>query len=228
VQSNYIPWKGYFDLINLVDEFILYDDRQYTKRDWRNRNLIKTARGIRWLTISVAVSGRFTQRIDEVVVSDSGWASRHWQTLVQSYSAAPCFKPQRGYFEHLYLDCASQQGHLADINRIFIDGICANLGIRTTISRSSDYEVPAETNATQRLVELCRAANACEYVSGPRARAYIDETQFEEAGIGLEYIDYDGYREYPQLHPPFDHQVSVLDLLFNVGPEAPNYMKSFR
>jgi hypothetical protein len=228
VQSSYIPWKGYFDLINLVDEFILFDDRQYTKRDWRNRNRIKTARGVRWLTIPVAVKGRFTQRIDEVVVSDTDWANRHWDTLVQSYATAPCFKPQRALLEHLYLDCASKQQRLSDINRMFIDAVCERLGIKTRISRSADYALPVDIERSRRLVELCRAAGAGAYLSGPSARSYIDETEFEQAGISLEYMNYDGYPEYPQLHPPFDHQVTVLDLLFNVGHEAPAYMKSFR
>jgi hypothetical protein len=155
------------------------------------------------------------------------WASRHWQTFAQSYSAAPCFKPQRAYFEHLYLDCASQQQRLSDVNRIFIDGVCASLGIRTPITRSTDYDVPADATRSRRLVELCRAAGATAYLSGPSARAYIDEQEFKDAGIALEYMDYDGYREYQQLHPPFDHHVTALDLLFNAGPDAPRYMKSF-
>src|SRR5208283_1807000 len=88
IQSNYIPWKGYFDIINRVDEFMLYDDAQYTRRDWRNRNKIKTPRGLRWLTIPVRVKGKFHQKICETEISDPGWAAGHWQTLRQNYARA--------------------------------------------------------------------------------------------------------------------------------------------
>ena len=226
LQSSYIPWKGYFDLINLVDEFILYDDRQYTKRDWRNRNRIKTGNGTRWLTIPVLVKGRYTQRIDQVEVRDPGWAVRHWETLAQSYSRAPYFKVHADGFERLYLECCATLVHLSEINRLFIEHVCRYLGITTRISSTGDYSVEASTR-TGNLVALCQASGATRYLSGPSAREYIDVAEFERAGITLEYMDYSGYREYPQLHPPFEHQVSVLDLLFSTGPDAPRFMKSF-
>jgi len=91
IQSSYIPWKGYFDAINVVDEFILLDEVQFTKRDWRNRNKIKTSQGIQWLTIPVAVKGRYLQRIDETRIADSGWAQRHWSTLTHTYRRAAAF-----------------------------------------------------------------------------------------------------------------------------------------
>src|SRR5438046_4323553 len=89
VQSNYIPWKGYFDLIRRVDEFILYDDVQYTRRDWRNRNLIKTPQGLRWLTIPVEVKGKYYQSIRDTKIADPVWAASHWQTIVHNYGRAP-------------------------------------------------------------------------------------------------------------------------------------------
>jgi hypothetical protein len=226
LQSNYIPWKGYFDLINLVDEFILYDDRQYTKRDWRNRNRIKTPQGLVWLTIPVQVKGRYTQRIDEVAVSDPGWASRHWQTIVQSYRSAPHFAEHSTRFEGLYTEAAPALKRLTDINRAFIDVVCSILGIKTRISRSTDYG-GGTAERTGNLVSLCRAAGADSYLSGPSARAYVDEVRFAEAGIELTYMDYSGYSEYPQLNGAFVHEVSILDLIFNTGSEAPRYMKSF-
>jgi WbqC-like protein family len=226
LQSNYIPWKGYFDLINLVDEFILYDDRQYTKRDWRNRNRVKTSSGTVWLTVPVKVKGRYTQRIDEVEVSDPEWPSRHWRTIAQAYRAAPHFGDHRQEFERLYLECAPARTRLSDINRLFLDAICRLLKIETKIARSTDYGASAE-DRTENLVALCVAAGATTYLSGPSARDYIEASRFGDAGIGLEYMDYAGYPEYPQLHPPFEHAVSILDLIFNTGPEARSYMKSF-
>jgi len=223
VQSCYIPWKGYFDLINLVDEFVLYDDRQYTRRDWRNRNRIKTPQGSQWLTIPVEVTGRYEQRIDETRISDPGWADLHWKTLTHNYASSPFFEAYRDRLEELYRRADAPL--LSVVNRLFLDELCAILGIETQLTWSTDYE--AEGAKTERLVSLCRAAGATHYLSGPRARDYMDEGLFEEAGIELEYIDYSGYPEYPQLHPPFEHAVTVLDLILNTGPDAPRYMKSF-
>jgi WbqC-like protein len=227
LQSSYIPWKGYFDLINMVDEFILYDDRQYTKRDWRSRNRIKTASGPLWISIPVRVKGKFTQRIDEVEIDDSEWAERHWKTIAQNYASAPHYKEYRPVVERLYTECAPDMTRLSDVNRIFIEAICVVLGIHTTITRSTDYAATSP-DRTGNLVALCKAAGATSYLSGPSARAYINDSQFGDAGVSVSYMDYSGYPEYPQLHPPFQHDVTVLDLIFNTGSEAPQYMKSFR
>jgi hypothetical protein len=223
VQSCYLPWKGYFDLINLVDEFILYDDCQYTRRDWRNRNRIKTPQGTQWLTIPVEVKGRYEQRIDETQISDPSWAERHWKTIVHNYASAAFFGDYRERLESLYR--SARDPMLSRVNRSFLEAICGLLGIRTRLSWSTDYE--AEGGRTERLVSLCRAAGATGYLSGPRAREYMDESLFAEAGIALEYIDYSGYPEYAQLYPPFDHAVSALDLILSTGPDAPRFMKSF-
>jgi hypothetical protein len=222
VQSCYIPWKGYFDLIGLVDEFVLYDDRQYTRRDWRNRNLIKTPQGPRWLTIAVQVKGRYHQRIDETLVADREWGRQHWERIEHNYAGAPFFAEYREPFESLYLNLHEER--LSAINRMFIEAICDVLGIRTRISWSTDYA--AEGDKTERLVSLCRATGATGYLSGPRAKEYLDEDAFAKAGVSVKYIDYEGYRAYDQRFPPFDHHVTVLDLIFNTGSEAPAYLKS--
>ncbi len=222
VQSSYVPWKGYFDLIGRVDEFILYDDRQYTRRDWRNRNRVKTPQGVAWLTIPVEGKGKYSQAICETRISDPGWARRHWKTLVHNYSAAPCFADYRDLVEDLYLGC--REDLLSLVNRRFLEALSAALGIQASLTWSMDYE--AEGEKTERLVGLCRQADAAEYLSGPTARAYLDERQFAEAGIKLTYMDYSAYPEYPQPHPPFEHAVSILDLLFCTGADAPSYMKS--
>jgi hypothetical protein len=219
VQSCYVPWKGYFDLIGLVDEFILYDDVQYTTGDWRNRNRIKTPQGSQWLTIPVRRV--FGQRIDEALVTDGRWAGKHWRSLVQSYRTAPCFDRYEAQVADLY---ATDEPRLSLVNESFIRELARLLGISTPISRSTDYE--AQGARSERVVSLCEQAGATTYLSGPRARAYLDESLFERAGIDVRYMDYEGYPEYPQLYPPFDHAVTVLDLLFSVGPDAPAYLKS--
>lgn len=223
LQSNYIPWKGYFDLINFVDEFVLFDEMQYTRRDWRNRNLIKTRSGLKWLTIPVAVKGNYFQKIKNTRVSDAGWAKRHWESIVHNYSKATHFNSYRELFEGLYL--GSQESFLSRINYAFLTAICKILGISTPISWSEEYT--SVEGKTERLVSICKQARATTYLSGPAARDYIDETLFNNENISLEYMDYSSYPEYRQLFPPFEHGVSVMDLIFNEGPDAPKFMKSF-
>ncbi|OGM02425.1 hypothetical protein A2115_03105 [Candidatus Woesebacteria bacterium GWA1_41_8] len=223
-QSNYLPWKGYLDMINMSDEFIIYDDMQYTRRDWRNRNKIKTPQGLLWLTIPVQVKGKFFQKIKDTLVSDPEWNVRHWKTIRYHYSKAPYFEAYREIFEELYLGSTSLR--LSDINYRFLMGICGILGIKTKLSWSMDYHLI--DGKTERLVDLCKQAGATHYISGPAAKNYIDPLLFEQAGIKLTFMDYSGYPEYPQLYPPFEHKVSVIDLIFQTGPDAPKYMKSFK
>jgi hypothetical protein len=168
------------------------------------------------------VKGKYHQRIDETAVSDPTWASRHWRTIEHAYGRAPHFEGQRDLLQSLYAECDDVL--LSAINRRFLHAICDLLGIGTHITSSEDYE--AEGTKTQRLVSLCRAAGATSYLSGPTARAYLDESLFDEAGIELRFMDYSGYPEYDQLHPPFEHEVSVIDLLVHTGPAAPGYLKS--
>jgi hypothetical protein len=224
VQSNYIPWKGYFDLINLVDEFILYDDVQYTRRDWRNRNKIKTPQGPKWLTIPVKTKGRYYQKVREAEISDPGWSGQHWQCITHNYSRAEYFDKYRDLFEDLYL--GQNERFLSQINHRFLTAICQILGIHTKLSWSMDYRI-AERDRTEKLVDFCKQVGATEYISGPAAKAYVDEELFKNEGITLRYMDYSGYPEYPQLFPPFEHSVSIIDLIFNEGPNAPRYMRSF-
>jgi len=219
VQSCYIPWKGYFDLINGVDEFILYDDLQYTKRDWRNRNRIKTPNGTAWLTIPVKMKGLYHQEIRDVVVSDRKWPERHWKTLCLNYSRAPYFEATRSFLHDLYKEC-EEETHLSRINFRFLRALVDRLGIDTRFTWSTDYGPPVE-GRTERLVHLCSQAGASEYLTGPAARAYLDESLFEKQGIRVCWMDYGGYPEYDQLFsPPFIHEVSILDLILNEGPEG--------
>jgi hypothetical protein len=216
VQSNYIPWKGYFDLIARADDFILLDNVQYTRRDWRNRNRIKTAAGPRWLTIPVQAKGRYSQRIDETLVADAGWHDSHWSAICQAYRAAAHFAEVAAVLEPVYASLTQER--LCDINATLLATLCEMLGISTRMSRSTDY--PAREERSERLLDLTLAVGATEYLSGSAAQGYLDIAAFERAGVEVAWMSYEGYPEYPQLHPPFDHAVSVLDVLFNVGPDA--------
>lgn len=221
VQSNYIPWKGYFDLIAAVDEFILLDDVQYTVRDWRNRNRIKTRAGLRWLSIPVEVKARRLQKVRETRICDPAWRMKHWRSIVHAYAGARHFRAYRDVFEDLYR--GAEHVYLSEVNYRFLVAICELLGIPTRFAWSSDYALV--DGKTELLLALCKQADATEYVSGPAARTYIDDRLFMAEGIRLTYFDYGGYPEYEQLFPPFEHAVSIIDLIFNAGPEAPAYMK---
>jgi len=225
LQSNYIPWKGYFDIIRASDEFVIYDEAQYTKHDWRNRNLIKTQSGPKWMAIPILSKGKLGQRIDEAKVASRTWAKDHWRTLVHNYSRAPFFEQYAATFEQAYNDAANED-RLSPINRGFLELVCKILNIQARLTSSLDY--PTSGPATARVVEMCRMAGATSYLSGPNARNYLQEQEFKDAGVELKWMDYSGYPEYPQLFPPFEHQVSVLDLIFNVGPEAPFYIWGWR
>lgn len=224
LQSNYIPWKGYFDMIAAVDEFILYDDMQYTRRDWRNRNQIKTPQGVQWLTVPVKVKGKYHQSIRETEIDGTDWAEAHWKTIVQNYRRAPHFEEVAAIFEPLYLQ--HQYTHLSALNRKLIEAVCAYLGIATKISNSWDYQLI--DGKTERLVDLCAQAGGTEYISGPSAKGYVDEDIFAKRGITLSWFSYTDYLEYPQLWGDFAHGVTILDLLFNSGKDAPHYMKFVR
>lgn len=221
LQSNYIPWKGYFDMIAAVDEFILYDDMQYTRRDWRNRNQIKTPQGVQWLTVPVKVKGKYHQSIRETEIDGSQWAKDQWKTLSQNYQKASCFKEVSQWVEGLYLD--EVPTHLSQLNYRFIKAICQYLGIETKISWSWDY--PLSDGKTERLADLCLVAGGSEYLSGPSAKDYIDESVFSSRGLKLTWFDYTGYPEYPQLWGEFVHGVSILDLLFNCGKDSRRSMR---
>lgn len=216
LQSNYIPWKGYFDIISSVDEFIFYDEVQYTKNDWRNRNKIKTPAGSAWITIPVRQE-HLDQRILDTKVVLPNWAEKHWKTLSLNYAKAPYFKMFREPLEDFYTSTTLSH-YLSEINIGAIRLINSLLGINTKLSSSSDYTLPE--GKTERLVSLCKQAGASVYLSGPAAKDYLQEDRFKQEKIEVEWKDYSGYREYPQLFPPFTHAVSVLDLMFNTGPDA--------
>ncbi len=221
LQSNYIPWKGYFDMIADVDEFILYDDMQYTRRDWRNRNLIKTPIGGQWLSVPVQVKGKYLQKIKDTQIDGNNWSQNHWHTLTHNYRQAPYFKDIAVWLEPLYHN--ADYSYLSDLNRYFIEAICAYLGINTVISNSWDYYL--SDGKTERLADLCTQAGGSEYITGSAAKTYIQEQVFAERGIKLTWFDYLDYPDYPQLWGNFTHRVSILDLLFNCGQKAPYYMK---
>ena len=223
LQSNYIPWKGYFDIINMVDEFILYDEVQYTKNDWRNRNKIQTSQGVQWLTIPVRQK-ELSQLIKDTKIQDKRWAKKHWATIKQNYSKAPYFKDYKYIFEELYLN--NSEECLSQINYKFIVSICKILGITTKIRWSNEFELI--DGQTEKLLGICKDCDADVYLSGASAQNYFDEALAKKENIKVEWMDYSRYKEYKQMFKPFEHGVTILDLIFNKGSNTTKFMKSFK
>ena len=211
--------KGYFDIISAVDEFILYDDMQYTPRDWRNRNQIKTPKGAEWLTVPVGHDRN--RRIRDVIIVNEHWKKKHWLSFESNYRRAPYYEEIASLLRPVYLE--QNHSYLSALNRTLIELVCDYLGISTKISNSWDYHLI--DGKTEKLVDLCAQAGATEYISGPSAKNYIDEQMFNDSGIRLTWFDYSSYPEYMQLWGDFLHSVSVLDLLFNCGTGSRNLMK---
>lgn len=223
IQSNYIPWKGYFDIINRADDFVLLDTVQYTKRDWRNRNQIKTSQGLHWLSVPVVTEKR-EQKINETIIANNDWTRKHLTTLMHSYSKAPYFDLYLDELKSCFND-ASQLTRLSDVNLLFIRWINDKLNIETNIHIAESFECKA-TDASQQLLDICISLNANDYLSGKAAESYLDESLFVKNDVSVSWMDYSHYKTYQQLYGGFTHYVSVLDLLFNQGPDATHYIKS--
>jgi hypothetical protein len=217
VQSSYLPWLGYFDLIRRSDEFVFLDDVQYTKRDWRNRNYFKFQSGVGRLTVPVERGSRGLP-IEDVQIAGVDWAARHWRSLSQSYAKAAYFKSFKDYVEPIFLNPPVM---LSVLNQTLTRAVCSALSIKTVLSKSTDYGRFKGKN--DRLISLCVAAGATHYLSGPKAQAYMDEAAFLKAGVTVEYMEYN-YPTYRQLHGAFVPNLSILDALFNEGPNTLSLM----
>ena len=222
LQPSYIPWRGYFHQIYKADTFVFYDDAQFDRGGWRNRNRVKTPSGSRWLTIPVLKKGSVNGRIPihQIQINwDQRWNVKHLRTLRHLYSKAPHFEEYICMIEEFY---GQHPNLLADFTIDLTVALSKKLGIDSTqFRRSSTLKVFG--SRTDRLVSILQAVGATHYISGPSAKGYLDEKKLLDAGISFEYMSYD-YPYYEQLYPPFDPRVSILDLLFMVGREAPDYI----
>lgn len=222
IQSNYLPWRGYFDFIDEVDLFVIHDDLQFTKGDWRNRNLLKTPQGRRWLTVPVRYQHTAQLICDTEIDRSRNWQREHRNLIAAHLGTAPYI---RDVFALLEPEFDADHRTISELNVALLDSICAYLRIRTPMRMSSDFRLTG--SRTERLIELLTTIGATTYVSGPAARAYLDEERFREAGIRLEYKRYD-YPTYPQLWPPFDGGLSIIDTIANCGPAARAVLTSDR
>ncbi len=225
-QSNYIPWRGYFDMLRSADEVVLLDSVQFTRRDWRNRNRIKTPQGAAWLTIPVEVKGKYAQPIDEIRIATPEWNRDHKKSIELAYARASSFDAMAPWLFDLWHTVAGEP-LLSRINETLLRGVCDRLGIRVPIVRCSDVldrERLRAMQATERLVALAEARGATHYLTGPAALAYLDLGLFAAAGIETAVMTYEGYPEYPQLWGAFEPQVSIIDLILNTGNDARRYL----
>lgn len=223
IQSNYIPWKGYFDIINDSDIFIFLDDVQYTKNDWRNRNKIKTPGGLSWLTIPTG--SNLNRLINEVELKDSNWQKEHWTKIINNYKDSRHFETYREFFEEIYLK--KEWLNLSELNQFLIKKISTELlGINTKFMNSN--EIVHSGKKQEKVLSLLESLKGSIYISGPAAKNYNDDLLFKNIGVELIYKDYSNYPEYEQLYPPFEHGVTILDLIFHKGPEAPYYIWGWR
>lgn len=220
IQSNYLPWRGYFDFIASVDLFVVHDDLQYTKGDWRNRNRIKTPQGSRWITVPVHYTHTGQRICDTVIDRSTDWAGFHRRLLRQNYAGTPGLERIEALLAPL--DDANLET-LSALNLRLIRNICDELGIGTPIVLSSEFAV--QGRKTERLIEILRATGATTYLSGPAADAYLDRNLLHEANVALEYKSYD-YPPYDQPWPPFDPAVSIVDLIACTGSSARDYLRS--
>ena len=222
IQSNYLPWKGYFDIIHAVDKFVFLDDVQYTKQDWRNRNRIKTSGGIKW--ISVPVFGRTNQKICEIRIDYSqDWQDLHKKMIQYSYGKSEYF---HCYKDNIFEIFSAKYGTLTELNIFCIKKISEILGISTEFVTS--MELCTDGKKDDKLLQICDLLDADEYITGPAAKNYIIDSKFNKKNVKLTYFDYSDYPEYPQLWGEFDHYLSVIDLIFNCGEKAPYYIWGHR
>ncbi len=221
IQSNYIPWRGYFDFIKSVDLFIFHDDLQYTKGDWRNRNQIRVSMSEKkWLSVPVNYTHR-TQLISETKIDYSkDWCKDHLNQVKQHFRPLP---HREEVFARLQNVFEKKPQTISELNIELLKSFLQFLDIRTPLVMSSEFQ-PVGTK-TERLIGILQKAGATSYVSGPAAQDYLDVKEFEKAKIGLEYKKYK-YPEYPQAYEGFDGAVSILDLIASLGKEASQAINS--
>jgi hypothetical protein len=217
LQSNYIPWIGYFDIVNNVDVFVIYDSVQYTKNDWRNRNQIKTANGPIWLTIPISSSKSSNQSIRDVKIASPQWARKHWKSIELAMGKCPHFELYRDDWFGWY-EIAEELDQLHEVNVLFFRGVCKQLGIKSKILFDWDVSYSGQT-PSEKIASICESLNADIYLTGPSGLNYMNIDVFAEKGIGVDVIRYD-YQPYKQLHGGHIAKLSALDLLANVGPDA--------
>ena len=221
LQPGYLPWLGFFDQENSVDLFVLYDDVQYDRRGWRNRNRVKTPDGSVWLTVPVIQKGKYEQIIRDVKIdNERPWRKKHLGTVKGFYKQAPYFNTLYPEFRELI---ERDWEYLWELDLALIKWMNSRIGIETEIKLASELNITGQKS--ERLLEICRKPGANEYYSGAAARHYLDLEIFRNAGIDVYFQEY-VHPKYPQLHGDFLSHMSALDLMMIVLPESKRIIQS--
>ena len=220
LQPSYLPWLGFFEQMHRSDQFVLYDDVQFTRRDWRNRNRIRVQEGSVWLTVPVIQKNKYEQSLIETKIDNStSWKRKHLESIRCHYSKTPFFDL---YFPWCEKTFNREWDFLLDLSLETIQYLKGELKINTPLLRSS--ELGESGNKSERLISICKQLGATQYLSGESARNYISEKDFSDQGIGLEYQNYQ-HPEYPQRYEGFVPFLSTIDLLFNCGDKSMGFLK---
>ncbi len=225
LQPSYLPWRGYFDLVDRADVFVFYDDVQYDKHGWRNRNRVKTANGVSWLTVPVHAHGAVEAGtpIAQIAIDHRrDWVRAHAETLRHAYRRLPFYAR---YAPLIAAILERRHERLADLTIELTIALARELGCTTEFVRASDFPLHGRKN--DRLIDLLERIGADHYISGPSARAYLAPERFAAAGIALEYAAYE-YPPYDQPHPPYEAAVSIVDTLFALGPATIDNIRARR
>lgn len=222
IQPSFLPWRGYFHIIQQCDIFVFYDDVQYDRRSWRNRNVIKTAIGKQWISVPVFTKGKYSQRINETKIHNKlDWRKKILDSIYFSYKKAPFFDR---YYDWLAEQINRQWEYISDLDVHLTRKIAAELDIWIRYIKSSELDIPAQFKKLERILKICKILNATKYITGPMAKDYIlSDEPFRDFGIELIYQKYN-YPEYPQLYGDFEPHVSIIDLLFNAGDKSAEFI----
>ncbi len=222
MQPSYLPWLGYFDLFLKSDLFLVYDNVQFDKDGWRNRNRIKTPNGPQWLTVPVLTKGQDWPTNKEIKINNKEpWKRKHLNGLKMNYAKAPHFQEIYALFEPIY---AQEWESLLDLNMACIRTMNDYLGITTPFQFSSDLNLDLPEEKNQKLIEICKHLKADQFYEPEGGKGYIDAECFKSQGIDLTFQNFQ-HPVYPQLHGPFVPFLSTVDLLFNCGKESIHYLK---
>lgn len=216
LQPGYLPWLGFFDLLDRADIFVIYDDVDFDKNGWRNRNRIKTGQGVSWLSVPVLTSGRSGQLVNETVIDKNQlWQRKHIRSIREAYAKAPYFKEHIEPLEELL---GRPWERLVELDMALITLMASWLGLSgKRVVASSGLGIPRGRN--ERLLAMCERFGTDIYLSGNLAQSYLDVDAFAQQGVAVEWQDY-VHPAYNQLHGPFEPHLSTLDLIFNEGPAS--------
>lgn len=224
IQSSFIPWRGYFNLIRTVDKFIFYENTQYTRRDWRNRNKIKTSNGVAWITVPIQSKGNYETKLCDIKLSETPWRKKQLSLIQHAYKKTPFFDDIYPIISEVIED--NSVNGLSDLNIALIKNICRYLGFKTEFIIDTDLidQTFINLSKTEKLLYFCQVTNSKQYFTGPSAANYMETSILTNAKVDVIFFEYQQAKFYDQLWGKFEKDLSILDLLFNLGDDTPDFL----